>query len=408
MSIGIGRGQPKGTAPGLARTPEGTARGERAFAVVVACTDWPLDDKRKAQIAATYDLLGGDLQALLVQVRRHRVPMIVASGLAAAGCAVPQALAQIAAAGARHAMHQVGEGLRVIAHLEAHGIDAIVIKGAPLSQLLYGDATMRQCSDIDLMVAWDQFEQAIIVLRDCGYALASGTPPFGDWRINDWRKLRKDVTLVHAEKQVKLELHHRLIGLPNMLHGLGIDQAERPVKLAGRSLRIFGDADLFAYLCVHAVTSHWIRLKWLTDLRVMLASADPDTIAHWQAHSISLGTGRCTALCLLLISHIWGQELPDSVTKVWRQDRVVSSLLTAALQSIRGEELEVGSLASSIQHLSKIKLYDDPSLRGSFIAAHLQSPELLERFAIPRWLRWLYVPLRFGLYAQQRAVRLIS
>lgn len=402
------RGHSKGMVHGRAQTPEDTARTERAFALLIACTNWPLDVTRKARIVAAYELLDGDFQALLIQVQRHQVPMIVARGLAAAGCVVPEALAQIASAGARHAMRQAGEGLRLVAHLEAHGIDAIVIKGAPLSQLLYGDLTMRQCSDIDLMVAWDQFEQAIIVLGDCGYDLARRVPPFGDWRIEEWRKLRKDVTLVHPEKQSTLELHHRLIGQPKLLCELSIDHAVRPVKVVGISLRMFGDADLFVYLCVHAVTSPCTRLKWLTDLRVMLAGTDPDTIAGWQVHSTSLGTGRCTALGLMLVSQIWGQELPESVSEVTRQDRHLTSLLAASLQYLRGEELEEGSLSSSILYLSKIQLYDDPSHRGSFVAAYLRSAELLERFALPRFLRWLYVPLRFGLYAQRRAVRLIS
>jgi len=387
---------------------EAAARAELAFALLVACADWPLNESCKARIVVAYEALDGEFEALLEEVRRHQVAMIVAHGLATANCPVPAALAQLAAAGARRAMRQAGESMRLVAHLEANGVNAIVVKGALLSQLLYGDVTMRQCSDIDLLVGWDQFERAITVLRDLDYDLVSRPPPFGDWRIDEWRWLCKDVTLAHREKQFSLELHHQLIGLPRLLPDLGVEHAIRPVTVAGRTLNIFNDADQFAYLCAHTVTSPKHRLKWLIDLRVMLAGANPATVAQWQEHSASLGTGRCTALAMLLIDHIWGQHLPERVVRSAQEGRYLARLLQAWIKRLHGEELELGTLASSMQHFTKIWLYDDPRHRGSFIRGALGSAELLERLALPRWLRWFYVPLRLGMFAQRKVAGLIT
>jgi hypothetical protein len=59
--------------------------------------------------------------------------------------------------------------IRAMEALAAAGIRSTALKGAVLSEALYGDPGRRQSSDIDLLVAEEQLHEAVDVVRTLGY-----------------------------------------------------------------------------------------------------------------------------------------------------------------------------------------------------------------------------------------------
>src|SRR5258708_5185826 len=55
--------------------------------------------------------------------------------------------------------------------LQDHGIRAIAFKGPALAIQLYGKASLRQCRDLDIVVAKDDISKALKVLYASGYRL---------------------------------------------------------------------------------------------------------------------------------------------------------------------------------------------------------------------------------------------
>ncbi|MEM8726908.1 MAG: nucleotidyltransferase family protein, partial [Pseudomonadota bacterium] len=340
-------------------------RAEPAFDLLVSCADWPENEARNASIRSAHSALDGDWASFLKEVKRHQLSILAADGLRRAGLDPPGALERLASAQRMRALSLSGEAVRMVEALKECGIDALVLKGPLLSQAIYGDPAKRQSIDLDLLVDWDQFRAAREALAAQGYQLMSNEPPWDDWRIDPWRRLAKDIMLFHPERRIALELHHRLKSPATLLPGLGIAQATQTVDLAGKELRAFGREDLFAYLCVHAATSLWDRLKWLADIRALLAGLEVDEIASLQVHSEQLGTGRCTALGLILCRRLWGQTLPAEIVDLRMRDPKLAELEKASFARLRGPERGPSAIGNSLDRRHLINLRDDPAYRRS-------------------------------------------
>ncbi len=91
----------------------------------------------------------------------------LAGDRAATGFAV--AVEDALAAGRNHGGFLSLVSLRVSAALAATGIRSQPLKGPALSEAIYGDPGRRLSSDIDLLVAADQLQAAVAVVRELGY-----------------------------------------------------------------------------------------------------------------------------------------------------------------------------------------------------------------------------------------------
>ncbi len=382
--------------------PIATDPSERAFLLLVACADWPPSEGRDAEIREAHAAIGGDWNPFLAEVRRHHMTILAAESLRHAGIEPPEALAHAAELGRMRALKLSGETIRATEALAQAGIAAITLKGSLLSQALYGDPTLRRSTDLDLLVAWGDFRAARCRLEELGYRLHGNEPPWDDWRIGPWRRMAKDVTLVHEQKRIALELHHRLKSPDELLPGLGLAQATGSVTLADKPQATFPAEDLFVYLCTHAATSLWDRLKWLADLRALLADKTPQEIEEYQAHSAIYGVERCTALGLLLCQRLWGQGLPKSIVELPESDPLLASLIDASWQRLRGPERHHSSFANSFQRRHLVHLRDDPAYRRALSAELLYDREILERFKLPYALRGLYSILRIGVFLKRK------
>ena len=94
-------------------------------------------------------------------VRRNRIAPLVYRNLRQAACPlVPEAvvlqLQSESARNARRALMQIAEAARVSRLLTAAGIRSMIVKGPVLAQLAFGDPTLRESEDIDLVIDPDQ------------------------------------------------------------------------------------------------------------------------------------------------------------------------------------------------------------------------------------------------------------
>lgn len=373
-----------------------------AFDLLVACADWPPGAARDRAIVLAARRINGDWSEFPRLARRHHLAPLCEESLRNAGIAPPDELIAHAQQLRRRALRMAGEAFRLIGLLEQAGCTAVPIKGALLSDRLFGDLALRHSVDIDLLVNWSDFRRAVETLRSQGYTLLGQQPPWDDWRIGHWRAMAKDVALVDPQGTMTIELHHRLKDPASLLPGLGMADATETAKLAGREARAFGQADLFAYLCVHAATSFWERLKWLADIRALLAGKDLAEIAALQRHSEQLGTERCTALGLLLCHRLWGQPIPEEIARWPEHAPWLADLERASLAALHAPIRNRSSLASSLDRRRLRELRSDRAYRQSMWREFLYDRELLETVYLPRPLRALYFPLRVLLFLRRK------
>jgi hypothetical protein len=155
---------------------------------------------------------------------------------------------------------------RILKQFESEQIECLVLKGEPLSQSLYGDASRRMVTDIDLLVAPSNFEAA------CKSLQALNLKPLGNSFLStDLRSsklYRSDRGFLDESSKTRVELHFRLMH-PSYLHlPLKIEEILMQkdfVEIQGRKVPVLSTELNFIYLCAHGHKHAWERLDWLYD-----------------------------------------------------------------------------------------------------------------------------------------------
>lgn len=135
---------------------------------------------------------------------------------------------------------------------QEHGIDVLPLKGPALALAFYGDASMRQANDLDLLVRGGDFPGAEALLIGLGFA---GLGAAGD---HDRRFLRGELLV---------ELHFELASprfFPFEIHGIW-DRSHLS-DFRGIPVRAMSANDLVLYLCAHGLKHGFSRLVWILDL----------------------------------------------------------------------------------------------------------------------------------------------
>lgn len=236
-----------------------------------------------------------------------------------------------------HNLHLTAELLELIKLLESHDIPALAFKGPILAASAYGDLSLRQFGDLDVLVQKHDVERAIKLVAARGYQRSALAP-------SALKHKQKDVGLVSRDGQVRLELHWRLsriyfsFALDHKRNARQMWKRLERVRIAGSDVRTMPAPDLLLYLCLHGSKHRWERLLWVCDIAELIG-AYPEL--DWTAllkTARKLGCERVLALGLLLAQELLGTALPP---------HVVAKL--AAGKSLRG--IAAGARAS---------LFDDP------------------------------------------------
>lgn len=146
--------------------------------------------------------------------------------------------------------YSLGEVVRAI------GDEHIVLKGAPLGQVLMSDALWRDTSDIDIWVSYDQRERVQKCCQSIGYEV--GAEPHL-WATNQM--------ILKHKRLVPVEIHWALAPQPWISPSFeeAFARSRMIDSARGQSIRILGDSDLYVNLLMHA-HQHYFSLKTLCDL----------------------------------------------------------------------------------------------------------------------------------------------
>lgn len=137
-------------------------------------------------------------------------------------------------------------------------------KGTPLSHRYYGDSCLRQCRDIDLLVAPESMAATLDAMLDCGFSV---TKPARLSRLELARAcafLR--VIDLRAPSGLLVELHQSLDHYGVVVPARDFLRTRVTRNVDGAELDVLGDSELFVYLCYHHAKHRWSSLHWCADL----------------------------------------------------------------------------------------------------------------------------------------------
>jgi hypothetical protein len=387
------------------------------MALVAACCRWPPSPARNAAVRAAVAAI--DWPTVERLVVRHRVPGLVFAALQAAQAGPPPARLPpwIAAATriARRGAMLASLGATLQATLDACGLPALIVKGAPLAQLAYGRLDLKHAKDIDLLVTPADMPAAIALLQHEGYRLTHPAPTLDPAQLRDVIRYDRDIKFAHtAHPGVQLELHWGLSRNRHILPGLDAAAPTQAVDLgAGRVVRTLQRDDLFAYLCVHGASHGWFRLKWLADLAAFVADQDIEQLYRAaQARGVATSAGQA----LLLAQDLLAIDLPEPLAVELRADRRVRRLVRVAYDLIagRGAEADVTDrrFSQARLHYAQWLLTRDWRDFRANVAQYLTVTGDVLAVPLPPRLHFLYpvlrAPLGLARLARKRSGRRID
>lgn len=378
--------------------------------LVTACSRWPATPERDAAVRAA--AIAVDWALFDKLIARHRVLGLAYAALSSAGVALPETLA-------RSLMTRVGqiagqnrvlamESARLQFMLDAAGIPSLLVKGAPLAQLVYGSQALKHAKDIDLLVRPADLAAALALVRADGYQLWLPARELSERQLGDVMRHSRDIALVDRKRRVQLELHWGLTDNPRMLPGLNATAASQTVMLGpdGPSVRTLGPDDLFAYLCVHGAAHGWIRLKWLADVAALAGQGAPDEIDRLYRAAAANGVGECAAQALLLAGMLLELPLPQALAEELRASRRVRKLVAVALDIMAGPgaEREIAHRRFGQARLIRARFLLSRDWRdlGVNIVAHMTALDDVLAIPLPSRLHLLYPVLRVPLWIGRR------
>jgi len=223
----------------------------------------------------------------------------------------------------------VDELLGIIALLERHGICAVPFKGPVLAASAYGDLSLRQCGDLDVVVHERDIPEAGALLGSRGYR------PIESWVQRRWgQNAARLRTLVEYNRafvarggRSVVELHWAFAEPYNAFHPENGPLWEHLqwIDLGGARVPTFSPEDSLLILCVHGARHSWDRLAWICDI-AELSRAHPEM--DWRRaleEAQRLRVERILFLGLRLARDLLGIDLPRPVLSRIAADRAVES-----------------------------------------------------------------------------------
>jgi hypothetical protein len=195
----------------------------------------------------------------------------------------------------------------VLKILRRDNIPVIVLKGAHLAELVYGNRALRFMGDLDLLVQKDD------LIRVDALLLEMGCTPTVHNRIVG--KDNNEFVYVMPKRDVSLEIHWSILSplFPFSIDTDGQWERSRPVLIAGVDAAVLCPEDLLLHLCLHAGCTHGFEpgLRLFCDISEILQHNGG--VMDWglvQLRTREWGAGKCVYLTLKLTREFLGVSLP--------------------------------------------------------------------------------------------------
>jgi len=292
--------------------------------MLLECASPAIDSRRLAELSRA------DWSRLLILAEQHGVLGHLAVGLVKVGENLVPPEMRLALV-ERHrgqvfsTLRLTAELFRVLELFAAKGISVLVVKGAVLAMHAYGDPTMRNYGDLDLLVRQRDIRRATECLQAADFeptvslaAIQAGKIPgqylFSRRNENLLVELHNDLTLRYFPRALPLE---KLFRRKILVH---VDAHQVPALSV---------EDELVYICVHGATHFWDRLGWIADVAGLIARQRNIDWESVDEIAKEVGAERIVHLGLRLASDLLHMGLPDVVRNEVREDAGATKLASS-------------------------------------------------------------------------------
>ena len=194
----------------------------------------------------------------------------------------------------------------------AKGIRVIPFKGPTLGVIAYGDLTLRECMDLDLIVEQSYIPQARHVLWSHGYQLVSRDMDGSDVQDEPFHSFVKKNGMFRVDLQWTMA---------RRLFSFRLDREHfwkhlKPVRLPRKAIMSLAPEELLIVLCVHGSKHAWEDLKWVCDVAELIRrrrNLDWSRVLHL---SQEWGYQRMVLMGLSIARCVFDAPLPRHVCQI--------------------------------------------------------------------------------------------
>jgi len=260
--------------------------------------------------------------------RTHGVTPLLAKLVKASHCkSIPETfkdeLDRYVKANARRNTILAFEAVRILSELNRNNIRAATFKGAVLAQAVYGDLSLREFLDIDIIVPPADVSRCEEVLRSLGYE-TNGHDPGSD----EYYRASGQCPFQNSATGVKVDLHWKFAPFGSVFpfETAEIREQLQTVTIAGQSVPTLSWEHLAMFLAFHGTKERWRLLKWVCDFSQLVRTAPG---LDWLAIHNKAKQRHCSRqilLAVLLASDLLEVEADPTLLQMARADSTVRAL----------------------------------------------------------------------------------
>ena len=273
------------------------------------------------------------------------------------------------------------------------GIVAIPYKGPVLAEQAYGNLTLRNFDDLDIILPQRDLMKAHEVMLGLGYRARF------PWILSKDSKtalVPGEYNYRDEKRRAVVELHTELT-LRHFPVAPDIDRfAQRMVKVmvAGREVLTLAAEDLLSALCVHGSKDFWERISWIADVAELIQR---QTGFDWDRAfrtAESLRVERMLHLGLALANDLLQAPMPEEIRKRVRDDAEAVTVAREAGERTLSRNLSGVSAGKRMRFRRRMVRGILAGWRYSLRLAVIPAEEDWEMVQLPRLLAPLYLALR--------------
>ncbi len=169
-------------------------------------------------------------------------------------------------------LHLLGKQLTVHQLLEQNGVPAAIFKGSVLSQMAYGDISLRQVGDIDVLISPKHFDRTRELLESLGYQM---TPALTNAQLTSHLKSHCEIQFMRDDWLTVIDLHWALAPRSFVFKLDADDVLSRlqTVTIGGSEIKTLSTEDSILYQSMHGAKHLWRRLEWISALGETIRAA---------------------------------------------------------------------------------------------------------------------------------------
>ena len=206
----------------------------------------------------------------------------------------------------------MGRLMEVLQLFNQSGLPVLVFKGPVLAEVAYGENSLRQAGDVDVLIEVENFQRAKQLLESLGYEMV---PALTSSQQKAHLNFHCEIQFMRDNRFTVIDLHWSLAPrtFPFELKTEDVFARSRETSVGGQGFKTFGVEDLILFQCMHGAKHYWSRLEWITSIAEIIRRDKDIDWAQLIARARATNSLKMLALGLDLARKLGDVKIPSDV-----------------------------------------------------------------------------------------------